>query len=183
MTIPEGFETERLWVRSPRPGDGAAVFEAVAESLADLRAWPASLPWAAQAPSPSASEAFCLSGHRAFREGTDLSMLVFAKSTGLLVGCVGLHQLHWVLASCEVGYWGRSSCRKQGFVTEALAGITQFAFTHLKMRRVACQIDANNLASRAVAERVGFVQERTECVPGAAPNGSSVSTCFYALSV
>jgi len=44
--IPEFFETERLIVRCPRPGDGQLVHEAVVETLRDLRAWPASLPWA-----------------------------------------------------------------------------------------------------------------------------------------
>jgi RimJ/RimL family protein N-acetyltransferase len=53
----------------------------------------------------------------------------------------------------------------------------------MKMRFVACHIDAHNLASRSVAERAGFVLEHTQCVPGAAPNGSSVSTCFYTWSV
>lgn len=179
-SIPEGFETPRLCVRSPRPGDGAAVFAAVAESLADLRAWPASLPWAVQEPSPSASEAFCLNGHRTFQEGSDMPMLIFLKGAHVLVGATGLHRLDWAVPQGEVGYWVRSACRHRGFITEAVTGLIQYARTHLHMRRLECRTDAQNTASRAVAERAGFVLEQTRPVPSAAPDGSSLNTCFYA---
>ena len=45
--IPLSFTSERLTIRCPQPGDGAALNAAVLESLAELRPW---LPWAQQAP-------------------------------------------------------------------------------------------------------------------------------------
>jgi hypothetical protein len=41
--FPESFETERLLIRCPMPGDGAEVYAAVSESLDELRPW---MPWA-----------------------------------------------------------------------------------------------------------------------------------------
>lgn len=41
--VSEELQAERLILREPREGDGAIVFEAVIESVADLRRWPASL--------------------------------------------------------------------------------------------------------------------------------------------
>ena len=41
--FPESFETERLLIRCPMPGDGAEVHAAVFESLDKLRPW---MPWA-----------------------------------------------------------------------------------------------------------------------------------------
>jgi hypothetical protein len=35
--IPEQLESERLVIRCPRPGDGSAIHEAIAESLDELR--------------------------------------------------------------------------------------------------------------------------------------------------
>lgn len=46
LDIPDEFETERLLVRAPRPGDGAATNASVLETLDDLRRFPASMPWA-----------------------------------------------------------------------------------------------------------------------------------------
>ena len=45
--IPASFETERLTIRVPQPGDGAEVNAAVLESLDALRPW---MPWAAGEP-------------------------------------------------------------------------------------------------------------------------------------
>ena len=41
--FPSRFESERLIIRAPRPGDGDQVREAVLESIEELRLW---LPWA-----------------------------------------------------------------------------------------------------------------------------------------
>jgi hypothetical protein len=37
--FPESFETERLGIRSPMPGDGEEVYAAVSESLDELKPW------------------------------------------------------------------------------------------------------------------------------------------------
>ncbi len=57
--LPDCLESERLLLRCPRPGDGAMVYAGVLETLAQLRAWGASLPWALQEPWPQASETYC----------------------------------------------------------------------------------------------------------------------------
>lgn len=49
IDIPDAFETERLIVRCPRPGDGRLVYEALVESLDALCRFPASLPWPLEA--------------------------------------------------------------------------------------------------------------------------------------
>lgn len=96
-------------------------------------------------------------------------MLIFLKDQDVLVGATGLHRLNWDVPMCEVGYWGRTSFAKQGFITEAVTGLTQFAAKHLGVRRIECITDAANQASRAVAERSGFSLD-----------GSPHSTCVYA---
>jgi hypothetical protein len=45
LDLPDHFETERLQIRAPRAGDGAAVYEATVETLEDLRRFPSSLSW------------------------------------------------------------------------------------------------------------------------------------------
>lgn len=169
-------------MRAPRPGDGLAVYAAVAESLAELRAWPASLPWALQEPSPDESEAYCRRGHAAFLARTDLPLLVFVKGEDVLVGATGLHRLNWDVPKCEIGYWGNVAFRKRGYMSEAVTGAVDFAFTHLSMRRIECFADAENLSSRRVTERSGFALEGIMRKERKAPDGSLRDTCVYAIT-
>ncbi|BEV72303.1 MULTISPECIES: GNAT family N-acetyltransferase [unclassified Paludibacterium] len=181
LDFPDHFATERLLVRAPRPGDGAALFAAVSETLPDLRAWPASLPWAQHEPSPQASEQFCRNGHAAFLARSDLPMLMFLQQDHQFVGCCGLHRLDWSVPKAEIGYWCRKRFHHQGLVSEAVTGLVQFAFEHLAMHRLEIQSDAANQASRAVAERCRFALEGIMRHERKTPTGELRDTCLYAF--
>ncbi|WP_374403034.1 GNAT family N-acetyltransferase [Niveibacterium sp.] len=182
LDIPDQFETERLLVRAPRPGDGSAVYDAVLESLAELRAWPASLPWALREPSADESEAYCRRGHADFLLRTDMPMLIFLWDDDTLVGATGLHRLDWQVPSCEIGYWGRSGYANRGLITEAIRGIARFARAQLGTRRIEARPDAENLPSRAVVERAGFALEGILRNERKQPDGRLRDTCIYALT-
>lgn len=178
--FPDEFETERLLVRTPRSGDGAAVFEAVVETLAELRTWPASLPWALGEPSVEASEEFCRCGQEAFLARRDLPMLMFLKAGNVYVGGTGLHRIDWNVPKFEIGYWCRRRFQGQGFTSEAIGGLVHFAQTHLGARRLETLPDAENLASRRVAERCGFTLEGILRNERRAPESGLRDTCVYA---
>jgi RimJ/RimL family protein N-acetyltransferase len=180
--IPDRFETERLLLRVPRPGDGRALHEAVAESLAQLRAWPASLPWALAEPSVAASETYCRERWLAFAARTDLPLLVFRQDDGVLVGATGLHRFDWSAGRFEVGYWLRTSAAGHGLMTEAVVGVVRFAFEHLGAARLECFADEANQRSRRVAERAGFVLEKIRRDERRDPDGTPRHMCVYALS-
>lgn len=179
--FPDHFATERLQVRSPRPGDGQLVYAAVVETLDELRAWPASLPWALHEPSPEASEAFCRQGHADFLARKDLPMLLFMRESGEFVGASGLHRFNWQVPKFEVGYWCRKQFHGQGLVAEAVRGLLAFAQHHLGARRVECFTDEANGPSRRVAERSGFVLEGVMRNERRNPDGSLRNTCVYAV--
>lgn len=182
LDFPDTLETERLILRAPRPGDGQAVFEAVAETLDDQRRWPASLPWALAEPAPAASEAFCRQGAAAWFARTDLPMLVFLKEGNAFVGGSGLHRLDWKVPKCEVGYWVRKSMQGRGLATEAVMAVTEFALSALGARRVEILSDAKNIASRRVAERAGYGLEGIQRNERIAPDGQLRDTCIYAVT-
>ena len=179
--VPLQFETERLLIRCPRAGDGRVVHDAVVESLPALREFPASLVWAMAEPSLEASERFCREGHASYLLRTMMPMLLFLKGTDILVGSSGLHALDWSVPKCEIGYWGRSSFTRQGFVTEAVDGITAFAFTQLGVRRIQALPDAENLRSCLVCERASYLLEGTLRHERAAPDGTLRDTRVYSL--
>ena len=160
--VPAGFETARLTIRRPEPGDGAAHNAAVTESLADLRPW---LAWAVAAPTIAESEATMRRAHASFLERRDLWFLLFLKGTTVLVGGSGLHNPNWSVPAFEIGYWVRSCYAGQGYITEAVRGIAGFARDTLGARRLQILCSTANLRSAAVARRAGFALEGTlRCV-------------------
>lgn len=158
--IPDSFDSERLTLRSPRPGDGATVNAAVLDSLHELRPW---MVWAQQTPAVEDNERYAREAHIRFLKREDLSLLLFLKGTNTMVGSSGLHGINWAVPKFEIGYWVRTPYASQGYITEAVAAITAFAFTTLAAHRVEIRCDAKNERSAAVARRSGFTLEGTLC--------------------
>src|SRR5579862_649616 len=149
LDVPECMESERLLLRCPLPGDGAAVNEAIRESIQELRPW---LPWARRMESAEETEANVVRARGAYMDRTDLRMHIFLKDTGKLVGSSGLHRMDWEVPRFEIGYWCRTSCTGNGYITEAVRRITALAFCSLRANRVEIRAAAANLRSQAVAE-------------------------------
>lgn len=181
LDLPTAIETERLLVRAPQAGDGFALHTAVAESLPELRRFLGSLPWVASEPTPESCEARCRTGMANFLSRADLPFLAFEKSSGQLVGGVGLHRTVWSTPKTEVGYWVRTSRVGNGFVTEAVSALVEYAFTEMRAARIELITDEANTTSRQVAERCRFGLEGILRNERRAPDGSLRNTCIYAI--
>lgn len=158
LNFPESFESDRLIIRAPQAGDGQALNQAVCESLEHLKPW---MPWAQHAPSPEESEEIVRRGRARWILREDLWLLLFRKSDGLYVGGSGLHQINWNVPSFEIGYWVRKHLEGQGYIGEAVAAITRFAFETLDAGRVEIRCDTRNNRSAQVAQRAGYRLEAT----------------------
>ena len=167
LNLPERLQTERLTLRPPRAGDGSTVNEAVLESLEGLQRW---MPWSVPTPTVEQSEMWCRRAGSDFLARKQLPLLLFlresAGETATFVGSSGLHRIDWEVPRFEIGYWVRRRFEGQGYVTEAAAAITRFAFEALGANRVEIRTDDRNKRSWRVAERLGFRLEgvlRNEC--------------------
>ncbi len=157
--FPYSFETERLTIRGPLPGDGKEVHAAVMESREELRRW---MPWAHEQPlSAEEYEARVRDGRLKFLAREDLWLMLLLKGARTIIGGSGLHRINWNVPKFEIGYWVRTSYARQGYITEAVSGITDFAFNILGAKRVEIRCDAHNERSAAVPRRLGFVHEGT----------------------
>jgi ribosomal-protein-serine acetyltransferase len=78
---------------------------------------------------------------------------------GKLAGVIGEHYVDSFNRRTEIGYWLDASHQGRGIVTRALARLTDYAFTNQDCNRVILQCAVGNVRSRAVAARLGFVQE------------------------
>jgi RimJ/RimL family protein N-acetyltransferase len=157
--FPYSFDTERLTIRGPLPGDGKEVHTAVMESLEELRSW---MPWAAgKVLNETEYEARIREGQLKFLSREDLWMMPLLKGTDTIIGGCGLQRIDWNVPKFEIGYWVRTSYARQGYITEAAAGLTDFAFNTLGAKRVEIRCDARNERSAAVPRRLGFEHEAT----------------------
>ena len=90
---------------------------------------------------------------------TDLSVGIFETASGRHPGGTGLHEPNWELRAFEIGYWIRRSAAGEGFVAEAVRLLAQCALDRLGAQRIEITCDADNLASRRVAEHAVFALE------------------------
>jgi RimJ/RimL family protein N-acetyltransferase len=68
----------------------------------------------------------------------------------------------------------------KGYATEAVEALVQLAFGHLGAKRLELVTDWENVRSRKLAERCGFVLEGVLHNERRAPDGTLRDTCLYA---
>lgn len=156
FNFPDSFETERLRISAPRAGEGQAVHSAILESYKNLRPW---IPWAKTMQTPEQVEEVTRHSAAQFILREDLRLHMWRKTDGKFVGGTGLHRINWSVPRFEIGYWVRSSLEGHGYVTEAVIGLTQFAFQALQAERIEIRCDSRNERSAAVARRAGYTLE------------------------
>jgi ribosomal-protein-serine acetyltransferase len=88
-------------------------------------------------------------------------MILLLKGTETIIGGSGLHRINWNVPKFEIGYWVRTSYARKGYISEAVAGISDFAFKQLGAKRVEIRCDKLNERSAAIPRRLGFNHEGT----------------------
>ncbi len=75
-----------------------------------------------------------------------------------LVGIVD-YRPNWRNSTVELGYWLDAALQGKGIVTQACRTMVRHAFEEHQVQKVVISCAIDNPRSRAVAERLGFVQE------------------------
>ena len=138
-------------LRSWSLDDAPAIFAIVDANRDHLRAW---FPWVDRTAGPAQIAEFIEKVRRRddAREGNGIYL------NGALVGSAGLS---WATEEMqgEIGYWLAADAQGQGLVTRAARALTTYGFEEVGLHRMTIKAAAENTRSRAVAERLGFVQE------------------------
>ena len=97
---------------------------------------------------------------RSIAQAADDNGLTFGiVCDGVLAGVLGQDHVDSLNRKTELGYWLDPEHRGRGIVTRSTARLTDYAFTDQDCNRVVLHCAVGNVKSRAVAERLGFVQE------------------------
>jgi RimJ/RimL family protein N-acetyltransferase len=169
---------ERVIVRPYVEEDAAALQEAVAESREHIRPW---LPFADDHQTMEDSLIWITDQRARWILRQSLNCAVVDAKTGGYLGGTGLHPRAWGIRAFEIGYWLRVSAEGQGYMTEAVQLLTDFAFDKLGAKRVEIQCDERNRRSANVARRLGYKQEGLLRNEFEAPDGSPRNTLIFSL--
>lgn len=148
-TLTDGVVTLRAW----RPEDAEAVHAACQDP--EIQRWtripvpylPEHATWFVQELSAQEWE----SGHGA--------PFAVVADDGRLVGSCGLVRVDDLDLVGEVGYWIAPWGRGRQAARRSVRLVVEWAFAHTDLGRLELYVEPENLASRAVAERVGCTQE------------------------
>jgi ribosomal-protein-serine acetyltransferase len=111
-----------------------------------------------------------------------LSFAIRHSETQDYLGSVDLHSIVWERHSFALSYWLRDGAEGQGYMSEAVRLVTDYAFTALSANKVALRCDARNTRSAAVAERLGFVREGRLRGEATTTDGALADELHYALT-
>jgi ribosomal-protein-serine acetyltransferase len=160
LAMPGGYA-----LRSFRPSDVLELHALVERNREDLAQW---MNWAQQSSIEDTREHVARAVART-RDGSGVECAVVhvggagattreSDESAPIVGDVGLY-VDRVHACGAVGYWLDADHRGRGAITFATRSLVHHGFTQLALHRVEIRADVRNLASRAVAERLGFQLE------------------------
>lgn len=96
------------------------------------------------------------------------------------VGMIVLMRVDETHGTTELGYWVAPDHWGEGYATAAARAAVEYAFEERRLERVAADALATNEASRAVLEKLGFVEEGRERAAFVA-DGERVDRVNYGL--
>jgi RimJ/RimL family protein N-acetyltransferase len=151
----EYFTSRRLVIRRFASGDaeGLASYRSDAE-VARYQDW--------ECPYPISEARKFIASLYQLAPGTPGPWFQFAvslSSSGTLLGDVALRTSRVEVGQAELGFTFASAHQGQGYATEAVRAVVQYAFGQLAIHRVFSRTDARNLRAQRLLERIGFRQE------------------------
>ncbi len=157
FTLPEGempvLTTERLTLRGFKQEDAETVCQLAGEW--DVAHMMAPVPY----PYPLTTATDWITSHEASaKDGTDLTFAIWTD--GNLIGSINIENRGD--DTTGIGYWVGKDYWNQGYASEAVAEILQYAFERLEINLLLTDLFSDNHASARVLEKAGFIFARNK---------------------
>jgi len=104
-------------------------------------------------------ESMILDYENGFRTNSFVRWGIELKCEGKIIGTCGFHNWMRKFSRCEMGYEMNKKYWNNGYMSEALAGIIDYAFGGMDINRIEAQTYPENIASYSVLEKLGFKRE------------------------
>ncbi|HET9851682.1 MAG TPA: GNAT family protein [Candidatus Limnocylindrales bacterium] len=170
--FPATFQTERLTLRLPDEEGARLEHEMIHESLDHLWPW---FSFRANPPTLAARVEKAAQQRADAAAGTSATYIIFAGARAVGKIWVEIHG-----GTAQMGWWLRATETGRGYATEAARALSALALDR-GTERVVARTDPDNAASRALAERAGFVLREIceDCYDR--PDGVRRPECIYEL--
>lgn len=145
---------EDIELKLVTPDDAPRIFAVTDRDRAYLGEW---LPWVENTRSVADSEGFVRRAMDQMRRGEGFHACI--EFRGEFAGIIGHVYLNPQDRRTELGYWLGHAFQGRGIMTRACRRLVDYAFESLGTNRVEIRTDVDNRKSRAIPERLGFVQE------------------------
>ena len=149
---------DELELALPSESNIEKAFAVVMENYDHLHEW---MPWV--------NEDFSLESVREYYKRALLKFAGDEDEIGLnivyrgeIVGGTGMHEIDRRDKSAEIGYWLAKSAMGQGLVIKSVTKLLEYGFEELVLNRIVIKCVPENVKSRAIPERLGFVNEGIE---------------------
>lgn len=148
----------RVYLRPARQSDWRAWASLRSESRDFLVPWEPS--WSSDALSRAAFRRRLRSHEAEWQRGTGYSFLMFRSDDDALIGGVTLSNVRrGVAQGASLGYWVGEPFARQGYMTEGLCAVLDFAFDRLALHRIEAACLPGNRASQGLLLKAGFKEE------------------------
>jgi len=141
-------------LRLLEPRDAEQLFELTDSSRSYLREW---LPWVDGTKNAEDTKSFIEMTKKQFASNNGFQAGIWYK--GNLAGVIGFHGMNGANRSTSIGYWLGERYQGSGVMTKSCKALIEYAFRELKLNRVEIRCAEKNLRSRAIPERLGFINE------------------------
>jgi len=148
------YVKQDIVMRSLSKSDASIVYDVVDKNRDYLRTW---LPWVDGTDSSDVTENVIAIWENDFIIKTDVVLGIF--DNGKYIGNIGLHGIKQANRSGMIGYWLSEDNQGRGIITDCVRTLMDYGFCTLNLNRIYIHCAAGNIKSRAIPERLGFVQE------------------------
>jgi RimJ/RimL family protein N-acetyltransferase len=154
--LPDRLSGDVVTLRRYRSSDVDAVRESIDASFDELRQW---MPWAQERPTTDSVRQFVHPSIVRFGGSADANYAITLTEDDRYIGGCGLMPRVGVRA-LEIGYWVDTRYTRRGVATAAARLLTDAAFGLPDVDRAEIHCDPANVASAAVARKLGYRLDR-----------------------
>lgn len=134
--------------------DAEELFQLTEQSRSYLRQW---LPWLDITTKQEDTEEFIKDCLKGYTENKSLNTIILFNNQ--VVGTAGFNNINWSNKTATIGYWLGEAFQGNGIMTKVAKGLADYAFNEMNLNKVEIRAAAENLKSRKIPERLGFVNE------------------------
>lgn len=132
----------------------AALFQAIDDNREHLGKY---LPWISNMKNTNTVKQYLEHCKLLCEKEAEVSFEIFNNNQ--IVGRISLHHIDKYNNNAAIGYWLVKEAEGKGIITRSCKEILHYAFMQIKLHRIEIMFTPENIKSRAIPEKLGFIQE------------------------